>query len=211
MSDVSKEESLIENQDLLDILGAGSESTSELEKAMESDSTEDDIEATKKLDELKALAVELESTTKGSNPGSGDLDTDINNWFNGSDNLPSDGLNSYVGNASIKMDYGLTRHTLSSFEMMGSLRKFLDSSFEMLFDENVVMGLSPEDLENRVKLAFTMYKELGAQAQKTVMNIKDYKLKANSDSSDEVDKLSMLLSSIPSDKLKALLKEISVS
>lgn len=209
MSDnVRKEDvtdNLIENQDLLDILGASTGDLSDLEKAM---SSEDDTEATKKMEEIKALAANLDSVVSTSNPGSGDIDQDLMAWFNGDKNLPSDGLNSYVGNSMIKMDYGLSRHTLSNMTKMGVLGKFLDSSFDVLFDENAIMGLGPDELEERVKLAFTMYKELGSLNQRTVMSLKDYKMKTNSES-DEVDKLSLLLSSIPGDKLKTLLLELN--
>jgi hypothetical protein len=91
---------------------------------------------------------------------------------------------------------------------MGILSKFLDSSFEIMFDENSVATLMPDELEDRVKLAFAMYKELAALNQRTIQNMKDYRLKSGS-ASDEIDKLSLLLSSIPEEKLKALLTEIS--
>lgn len=203
MSDIT--DNLIENQDLLDILGASTSELSDLEKAM---SSEDDTEANRKMDEIKAIAANIDSVVSTSNPGSGDIDQDLLDWFNGNKNLPSDGLNSYVGNPMVKMDYGLSRHTLSNVTKMGVLGKFLDSSFEVLFDENSIMGLMPEELEDRVKLAFTMYKELGALNQKTIMSLKDYRMKTNSES-DEIDKLSLLLSSIPSDKLKSLLLELN--
>lgn len=203
MSDIT--DNLIENQDLLDILGASTSDLSDLEKAM---SSEDDTEANRKMDEIKAIAANIDSVVSTSNPGSGDIDQDLLDWFNGNKNLPSDGLNSYVGNPMVKMDYGLSRHTLSNVTKMGVLGKFLDSSFEVLFDENSIMGLMPEELEDRVKLAFTMYKELGALNQKTIMSLKDYRMKTNSES-DEIDKLSLLLSSIPSDKLKSLLLELN--
>jgi hypothetical protein len=160
------------------------------------------------MDELKAIADQLQNSTKGSNPGSGDIDKDLLDWFNGEKSLPSDELNSYVGNSMVKMDYGMSRTTLSNYSKMGALSKFLDSSFELMFDESAVMGLTPDELEERVKLAFAMYKELGALNQRTIMGLKDHKLKSNGES-DEVDKLSLLLSSIPSEKLKALLLEIS--
>ena len=200
-------DSLFENQDILDILGAGTEELTELEKAM---SSSDEEEADKKMEEIMSLADKLDNNVLGSNPGSGDIDKDLLDWFDGNSTMPSDSLNAYVGNPLIKMDYGLTRHTLSNYSKMGVLGKFLDSSFELLFDENAVMGLDSSELEERVKLAFTMYKELNAQNHRTVMSIKDYKLKSNSES-DEVDKLAMLLSSIPSDKLKALLLELNNS
>lgn len=206
MSDGTKKDTsdtLIDNEDLLSILGANT-STDAASALDESD----EVEADKKMKELKAIADQLEESTKGSNPGSGDLDKDLSDWFDGRSSLPSDDLNSYVSNSMIKMDYGTSRHTLSNFSKMGVLSRFLDSSFEIMFDDTTIMTLDPDDLEERVKLAFTMYRELGTLNQRTIQNIRDYHLKANT-GSDDVDKMSLLLSSIPSDKLKALLLEIT--
>lgn len=203
--DIKKDASdnLIDNDDLLSILGAdiSTDAASALDES-------DEAAADKKMEELKALATQLEDSTKGSNPGSGDLDKDLSDWFDGKSSLPSDDLNSYVNNSMIKMDYGTSRHTLSNFSKMGILSKFLDSSFELMFDAGAIMTLTPDDLEERVKLAFTMYRELGTLNQRTIQNLKDYHLKANT-GSDGVDKMSLLLSSIPSEKLKALLLEIT--
>lgn len=205
-NNVDASDNLIENDDLLSILSQ--ESSSELERAMTTEDDKDSSDADDKMKELRELATQMETSSKVNNPGSGDIDTDLSNWFNGTDKLPSDNLTSYMGNATIKMDYGLTRQTLTNFDMMGSLHKFLDSSFELLFDDMATMGLTPDELEDRVKLAFTMYKELASINQRTVMSIKDFKLKTGSEGG-EINKISLLLSSIPSDKLKALLTELS--
>lgn len=197
-------DSLLDNEDLLNILSADIDEKTELEKVMEEDKEEID----NKMEELKELATALDNDSIVVNPGSGDIDTDLTRWFNGQDKLPSENLNNYMGNVSIKMDYGLTRQTLSNFDMMGELHRFINSSFELLFDDSVTMTLAPDELEDRTRLAFSMYKELAALNQRTVMSIKDYKLKSNSNG-EEIDKISLLLSSIPSDKLKALLSEIS--
>lgn len=197
-------DNLLENQDLLDILSADLDEKSDLEKAMEEENKAID----NKMDELREIATILENNSDAENTGTGDMDLDLANWFNGNDKVPSSELSSYMGNATIKMDYGLTRQTLTNFDMMGSLRKFMDSSFDLLFDESSTMSLTPEELEDRTKLAFTMYKELAALNQRTVMSLKDYKLKSNS-TGDDVDKISLLLSSIPSEKLRTLLNEIS--
>ena len=209
MSDVS--DNLIENDDLLDILVGSSEELSEVEKVMESeDSNNEQEDVSKRLDEIRALADTVVSSDVASNPGSGDLDTDLDNWFNGVDSIPSDKLNEYVSNVNLKMDYGLTRQTLSNMTIMGRMHRFLESSFDMLMDESALMNLDPDEFESRVKMVFTMYKELATLNQRTVMSLKDYRLKSGNET-DEIDKISMLLSSIPSDKLKTALDNITKS
>jgi hypothetical protein len=202
MSDAS--DKLVDNDDLLSLL-EGDSSPNPVEQALSDSESE---EADKKMQELAQIASEITTTRTTSNPGSGDIDQDLEDWFNGRKQLPSDELSLYTSNPIPKMDYGTIRHTLSGFAKMGILSKFLDSSFEIMFDENSVATLMPDELEDRVKLAFAMYKELAALNQRTIQNMKDYRLKSGS-ASDEIDKLSLLLSSIPEEKLKALLTEIS--
>ena len=202
MSDVT--DNLVDNEDLLEILGATDVEDTPIDTGSDDS---DEEEASKKLADLRQIAEKLDEVSI-SNAGSGDIDQDISDWFSGKSAMPSDELNNYIGNSTSKMDYGLTRQTLSNIELMGQLRGFLDSSMEMLFSESAIMGLAPEDLENRVKMGFTMYKELAALNQRTIMSIKDHKLKSGSDS-DELDKVSMLLASIPNDKLKTLLQELN--
>lgn len=137
--------------------------------------------------------------------GSGDLDVDLNNWYNGVDKLPSAPLTRYVSNRESKTEYGLSKATLSNYDMMSKLRKFLDESFDYLFNEQAMMGLDPDDLMDRVKVAFTMYKELNNINQKTYFEMNAIRHKYGTDKSDRLD---MLLSSIPSDKLKKILEEL---
>ena len=198
---------LDEEDDLLTIL---TESSKEESSSVSNDIVDTDKEdADKKMEEIRSLVETFGSSdTVGRNQGSGDIDTDLSNWFDGVDSLPSDGLNSYVSNSEAKMSYGLSRNALSGYQMMGKLGKFLDSSMDCLFSESAIMGLSPDDLLDRIKVGFAMFKELGSLNQKTLMALKDYKLKSGS-SSDDTDKLSMLLSSIPSDKLEEILMELN--
>lgn len=215
MSD--KSDNMATDQDLLDILGGTSSDDnstpkSELEKAMEmTDEEKDKIEADKKMAELQEIATQLTSQTVGKNPGSGDVDKDLSNWFDGDDQLPSDELNNYVANASVKMDYGLTRNVLSSYSFMGKLRKFIEEdAFDVLFSEQAILGCTPEEVEERLKIAFTIFKDLANLNAKINNDIKNYRLRSNTDSSD-IDRLSLLLGSIPTEKLSKVLEEISYS
>ena len=213
-----KSDNMATDQDLLDILGGTSSSNeqstpkTELEKAMEmSDEEKDKLEADKKMAELQEIATQLTSHTTGKNPGSGDVDKDLSNWFDGNDQLPSDELNNYVANASVKMDYGLTRNVLSSYSFMGKLRKFIEEdAFDVLFSEQALLGSDPDEVMDRLKVAFTMFKDLANLNAKINSDIKNYRLRSNTDSSD-IDRLSLLLGSIPTEKLSKVLEEISYS
>lgn len=202
---------IINDEDLLSLLSddedenTDSTSTTEVEDILSK--SEDDLEAERKMQEIREMSKALSGTVESTrNIGSGDLDTDVNNWFDGKDTIPSDPLGRYVSNPSLKMDYGLTRNTLSNFKLMSRLRGFLNDTFDMLFDNSVVIGLDPDELEDRVKLGFAMYKELSTLNNRTILSLKDYRLKSNSES-DEMDRLKLLLSSIPTDKLEGLLRE----
>lgn len=195
-------DSLFDNDDLLSILGADTKTA--LEDAMSQNTDRSDSD--KKLAELAELASNLPDESR--NQGSGNLDTDLSNWFNGEDKLPSEPLNDYTSNSMTKMDYGLSRNTITNFSMMGDLRKFLNESMQLMFDPNYTMSLSPADLEDRVKVGFMMYDRLYEMNRRTINMLKDFRLKSNG-AEDESDKLKMLLSSIPTDKLKAILSELS--
>lgn len=202
----------LKDEDLLSILEDSTDdseniesTSSEVEEAM-SESESSKIDTAVSVRDLKEIADKFDF---GSNPGSGDLDTDLSNWFEGVDNLPSEGLNNNVSNASAKLDYGLTHNTLTSFRMMSKLRKFIEEdAFDLLFSESAILGLDSEDVLDRVKVAFGMYKELSSLTQRVVQSNKEFNLKNDKDSTD-VDKLSLLLGSISSDKLQSILSEIA--
>ena len=172
------------------------------------DTLTEEEEAEKKIDEIRSIAKTLNTGIVKGNSGSGDIDQDIIDWFEGKSPLPSTELNNYVTNPNIKMSYGLSRNTLSNFDMMGNLRKFLNSSFELLFSDTAIMGLSPDELVDRVKVGFTIYKDLSVLNSRTVLTLNEQRYKNGSDSSTDIDKLSMLLSSIPSDKLQKILEDL---
>lgn len=202
-----------EDFDLLSLLEqANTEKTeepkSDLEQAMTFD---DDAEADKKLAEIRDLAQHLESQTPSTNnPGSGDLDTDLENWFHGQDVLPSDPLTLYTSGSGAKMTYGISKSTLSNYEMMGRLSKFIMAGIELGFDPALAISLDPDDLQDRLKTAFTMYKDLAALNSRTVLSLAEQRNKFDKEGQD-TDRLSMLLASIPNDKLSQLLTELSTS
>lgn len=204
MGESDKSDNLMNDEDLLSMLGEGDKS--ELEKAMKES---EDEEADRKMEEIRQLTGAIETSIQGQNVGSGDVDDDLKNWFEGKDTLPSDELTSYVSNPTVKMDYGLTRQTLSNFGLMGKLRKFLEEdAFELLFTESAIMGLDAEALESRVKLATDMYTHVASLNSKVINDMRNIRLKTQ-DGTSELDRLQMLLSSIPSSKLEGILKGLA--
>lgn len=205
MSDVvDKSDDLMNDEDLLSMLGDGDKS--ELEQAMKESEEE---EADRKMEELRQLTGAIESSIQGQNAGSGDIDDDLKNWFEGKDTLPSDDLTGYVSNPTVKMDYGLTKTTLSNFGLMGKLRKFIENDvFDLLFSESSITGLDAEALESRMRLAADMYVKVTSLNSKVINDMRNIRLKSQ-DGSSELDKLQMLLSSIPSNKLEEILKSLA--
>lgn len=201
---VDKSEDLMNDEDLLSMLGDGDKS--ELEEAMKES---EEKEADRKMEELRQLTGAIESSIQGQNVGSGDIDEDLKNWFDGKDTLPSDDLTGYVSNPTVKMDYGLTQTTLSNFGLMGKLRKFIENdAFELLFSDSAIMGLESEALESRMKLAADMYTKVVSLNSKVINDMRNIRLKSQ-DSTTDLDKLQMLLSSIPSQKLEDILKSLA--
>lgn len=208
MSDIG-----LDFDDLLDILEDGNVMDSNNTNDSNNDSNEDtglteEEEANKKLTEIRSIAKTLNTGVSRGNTGSGDLDKDISDWFDGKTPLPSVELNNYVTNSNIKMSYGLSRNTLSNFDMMGNLRKFLNSSFDLLFSDTAIMGLSPDELVDRVKVGFTIYKDLSVLNSRNILTLNEQRYKNMNESTSDIDKLSMLLSSIPSDKLQKILEDL---
>lgn len=209
----------MDNNDLISILAKGEEEEVKQDtkdSQVGSEDTEDNdgdnstsLKTT--MSAMDVLDIEDGSSHKTSLPsGSGDVSQDLENWIDGKDLAPSDDLNRFVSATDVKFKYGLTHNTLNNFTLMAQLQKFLDTSNEILFSESAAMNLSPEELESRVRMAFTMYAELSRINQRTALALEEQRRKYN-DGSTDIDKLSLLLSSVPSDKLKEILYAITKS
>lgn len=133
--------------------------------------------------------------------GSGNIDEDLNNWFNNTSSIPSSPLKSYVSNSIMKMNYGISRNTLSNYEMMSKLRTYIMEIIPYAFKLNEISTLSPEEIAKYLAMSFAMYKELYNMNQRTYLTLLAQKNKYDN-SEEGIDKLTMLLSSIPSDKLE---------
>lgn len=209
----------MDNNDLISILAKGEEEvkqdTKDSQVGSEDIEDNDEDNSTSLKTTMSAMDVlDIEDGSRHSTTslpsGSGDVSQDLENWIDGKDLAPSDDLNRFVSATDVKFKYGLTHNTLNNFTLMAQLQKFLDTSNEILFSESAAMNLSPEELESRVRMAFTMYAELSRINQRTALALEEQRRKYN-DGSTDIDKLSLLLSSVPSDKLKEILYAITKS
>lgn len=212
-------ESPIDNNDLISILSQcdkDEEVTDTKDNQQEStdiNSNEEDSSDTGTVLNSMTSAMDVLDAEEKSHTtinGSGDVNQDLENWIDGKDLAPSDDLNRYVSATDVKFKYGLTHNTLTNFTLMSQLQKFLNVSNEILFSESAAMNLPPDELESRVRMAFTMYAELSRINQRTAIALEEQRRKYN-DGSTDIDKLALLLASVPSDKLKEILYAITKS
>jgi hypothetical protein len=209
----------VDNNDLLDMLNkdlAERHTESKQDSVCDAgvDNSSDDINLTpeeeesfrNKLKELKNIS----ENTSMSSVGTGDIDKDLERWFRGEDSIPSDALNTYVTNYGVKANYGISRATLTNFEIMNKTRKFIEGSIDVLFNESELLNLDTDSLEERLKLAFTIYERLNSLNNKTILALAEQQYKYNENNST-MDRLNMLLSSIPSEKLESILKSLMSS
>lgn len=212
-------ESPIDNNDLISILSQcdkDKEVTDTKDSQQESTDTnsseEDSSDKGTVLNSMTSAMDVLDAEGKSHTTitGSGDVNQDLENWIDGKDLAPSDDLNRYVSATDVKFKYGLTHNTLTNFTLMSQLQKFLDVSNEILFSESAAMNLPTDELESRVRMAFTMYAELSRINQRTAIALEEQRRKYN-DGSTDIDKLALLLASVPSDKLKEILYAITKS
>lgn len=209
----------VDNSDLLDMLNrdlAERHSESKQDSGVDEkvDNSSDDINFTSEKEEsfrdkLKELK-NISDNTSMSSVGTGDIDKDLERWFRGEDSIPSDSLNTYVTNYGVKANYGMSRATLTNFEIMNKTRKFIEGSIDVLFNESELLNLDTDSLEERLKLAFTIYERLNSLNNKTILALAEQQYKYNENNST-MDRLNMLLSSIPSEKLESILKSLMSS
>lgn len=140
--------------------------------------------------------------------GTGNLDEDIKEWYSGEMKLPSQDILNYLTGYQDKVDVGTKRAILSNFDMIGNLRSYIMDLMGLVFDRADILNLDPEEQEEKLKLAFTMYKDIFGITQKVTHAMNEQRQKYHT-TDDTLDRLSVLLSSIPNDKLEKLLKALN--
>lgn len=134
-----------------------------------------------------------------SNKGSGDVTTDLLNWLNNSDTMPSDPLTSYLSNSHIKAEFSLYYLLLNNMSRMKTIDEFLRDAESILYNTRDIHNLDPDELKERYVNANKVMENLLTHSTRIVANIKKNK------NDDEMDKLKMLLGAIPSNKLKEII------
>lgn len=137
------------------------------------------------------------------NPGSGDITQDLLNWFNGGDKLPSDPLAGFLSNAALKAEFGLFFNMISNFSRMKRLQEFVDSAEQIYFNPDEIVTMDPEELKSRLASASNVIQNLYEMNRRTIASMK------TKGKEDEMDKLKMLLSAIPNNKLKDIITNIT--
>jgi hypothetical protein len=137
------------------------------------------------------------------NRGSGDINEDLMNWFVGVDKLPSDPLADFLSNSALKAEFGMMFNMIKNFERIKKLQDFVDKAEEVYFNPEDIITLDPEDLEKRMKFASDVMKNMYEMNRRTISSIK----KKSDDG--EMEKLKVLLSAIPNNKLKDIISSLS--
>lgn len=141
------------------------------------------------------------------NEGSGDIQDDLVNWFNGVDAIPSNPLRDFTSSTALKTDIGLKMSTLNNFSMMNKVKKFLEEAMDFSFESSTLINLEPADLENKIRTAFNIYKDLYTLNQRSLQIMREMKLKGVE--TEEVDEMALLLSSISDSTLKGVLEKLN--
>jgi hypothetical protein len=137
------------------------------------------------------------------NIGSGDVTEDLMNWFKGDDKLPSDPLVEFLNSASLKVEFGMMFNMIKNFARLKKLQDFVDQAEEVYFDPNEIINLEPDELKERMKFASDIMSNMFEMNRKTIMGMK----KKNDE--EDMDKLKLLLSAIPSNKLKDIITNLT--
>jgi hypothetical protein len=137
------------------------------------------------------------------NPGSGDVTQDLLSWFNGNDKLPSDPLAEYLSNASLKAEFGMFFNMIANFSRMKRLQEFVDKAEDAYFNPDDILNFDPDELRTRLLAASNVMKDLYEMNRRTISSMKS-KTKES-----EMDKLKILLSAIPNNKLKEIITNLN--
>jgi hypothetical protein len=157
-------------------------------------------EKPKKVVEEKSI---FDMLGNSGNIGSGDISQDLVNWFNGSDKLPSDPLASFLNSSALKAEFGMFFNMISNFARMKRLQEFVDQAEMIYFNPDDVLSLTSEELKSRLTTASSIIQNLYEVNRRTIASMK------NKNKEDEMDKLKILLSAIPNNKLKEIISNLN--
>lgn len=141
-----------------------------------------------------------------SNDGTGDTVQDLINWVTNIDRLPSDPLASFLGNYALKSELAIYFIVMENMRRVKNLAEFIKVSEEVLYNPLDVYNISPGDLETRHNDAVKSLELIIEHTRKAVFSLKQQKRKDKTE--DETDKLKMLLSALPANKIRELMKSL---
>lgn len=199
---MSDEKDRIEEIDVLDILGDVENQNDNTDNNSDNENNEEQDKADKLLSLIKSD--DLFDMT--GNEGSGDVQQDLINWLMNFDKLPSDPLTAFMSNSDLKAQYALFFLLLTNLSRIKIISEFIKQSESVLFDVDNILNLDTEEIKERYVYANKIMDNLIEHSRKLVYSI--IKEKQKNKNADETDKLKMLLGSLPTDKIKELIKEL---
>ena len=134
------------------------------------------------------------------NSGSGDVFEDIVNWLSDKDKLPSSPLSSYLSNYYVKAEFAMYFYLISSLSRLRNLFDFISASEAVIFNSDDVPNLNNDELKERHDKAFKSLETTLDSCRKILYGF--YRVKKDT----SVDKLQLLLNSLPTNKIQELLK-----
>lgn len=186
----------IEDIDLLDMLN--DDDRVETQKAIENSPK---VDTEKKVPEDYSSILDILGNS--GNPGTGDVSEDLMNWLNAMDKLPSDPLATFLNNAVLKAEFGMFFNLIKNFSRLKKLQDFVDRAEDIYFNTDDIITLSPDEIKERMESASDIMKNLYEMNRRTIQSAK------TKGKEEEMDKLKMLLSAIPNNKLKDILTSLN--
>jgi predicted CopG family antitoxin len=92
---------------------------------------------------------------------------------------------------------------IKNFSRMKKLQDFVDKAEDIYFNPEDIMRLDPDELKKRLESASDVMKNLYEMNRRTISGIKQ------KGKEEEMDKLKILLSAIPSNKLKDIISSLN--
>ena len=195
-----EDKSEIEDIDLLDMLN-DEEGIEEVEEdnglgKLESGGVED-------FEDLEAMFMRELANGVSDHDGTGDVYEDLLSWLNDEEKLPSSPLVSYMGNFKVKMRCALYFYHLNNLSRAKNLSEYLRVSESLLFDKDDIPTMDTEELKTRYAQGLRTLGDIMEQSRR-ILHLFEKDLKTDKD--DSIDKLRILLGSMPSHKIKEMFK-----
>jgi hypothetical protein len=189
--------------DLLDMLNKDLKDVSSSDESAGDASSSDESFTVGNKTTLDKTSSIFDMVGTSGNLGCGDVTEDLMNWFSGKDSLPSDPLVEFLNSSSLKVEFGMMFNMIKNFSRLKKLQDFVDKAEEIYFNPDDLLTLEPDELKSRMSMASDVMKNMYEMNRKTILGMK------KKVDEDEMDKLKILLSAIPSHKLKDIITNLN--